>query len=81
MRRLILACCLLPAACGPDPAAGPVAVPADMLTPCSGWTGPAPVTQGALLRAALAEKAGRLCANDKIASIDQILRSSPEGMH
>jgi len=70
MRHLILACCLLLAACGPDPA---TVIPPDMLTPCAGWTGPTPATQGELLRAGLAERTGRLCANDKLASIGEIV--------
>jgi hypothetical protein len=48
-------------------------VSADLRTGCPGWQGRPPVTVGQLLDAGAAEKAGRLCANAKIAAIDKIL--------
>jgi hypothetical protein len=58
------------AACGPDPV--PV-VPPDMLAPCPGWQGRTPATEGELIRAGAAEKAGRQCANLKLAGVAEIL--------
>lgn len=68
MRRLKIICALALADCGNDP---PIAapIPPEMLQPCPGWEGLPPQTQGELLRAALAERTGRLCANEKLASI------------
>lgn len=48
-------------------------VPAALLTPCPGWTGPPPVTEGDLLRALGAEVGGRLCANDRLAAVAEIV--------
>lgn len=61
------------AGCGADPL--PV-VPADMVTPCPGWTGRTPATEGELIRAAAAEQAGRTCANLKLAGVAEILRAA-----
>lgn len=65
MRRCLIICAMALAGCGPEPAT----IPPDLLTPCPGWAGPRPETEGALIRAALAEKGGRQCANGKLQSI------------
>lgn len=70
MRRLTIICAVALAGCGNEPVASPI--PADMLQPCAGWTGRSPETQGELLRAALAERSGRLCANEKLESVRQV---------
>lgn len=70
MRRCLIIFAAALAACGPDPV--PV-VPADMLTPCPGWRGRTPATQGELIRAASAEKAGRQCANLKLQGVAEIV--------
>lgn len=70
MRRCPIIFVAALAACGPDPV--PV-VPPDMLAPCPGWQGRTPQAAGELLRAAAAEKAGRECANLKLAGVAEIL--------
>ena len=73
MTRYLIICALALAGCGPEPVPVPPPIPADMLTPCPGWQGRTPETQGELLRAALAEKTGRQCANQKIEGIKEIV--------
>ncbi|MFO1203000.1 MAG: hypothetical protein U1E58_10240 [Tabrizicola sp.] len=68
MHRCLIICALALAACGPDPAL----IPAELLDPCPGWQGKRPETEGQLIRAAAAEKGGRLCANSKLASIAKL---------
>lgn len=68
MRHCLIMLCAGLAACG---AGG--SIPPDMLRPCAGWQGPAPATEGQLLRAALAEKAGRECANGRLAGVAAII--------
>ncbi len=65
INRCLIICALLLAGCGRDPA------PVELLdlTPCDGWTGQAPATEGELIRAALAERTGRLCANTKLEAV------------
>lgn len=65
MRHCLIFCGLVLAACGRDPVP---AIAALDLTPCPGWLGPRPATEGHLIRAAAAEQAGRLCANAKLAA-------------
>ncbi|SOC16828.1 hypothetical protein SAMN05877809_1098 [Rhodobacter sp. JA431] len=72
MRRLANICALLLAACGPDPAPPPLA--GLDLTPCPGWTGGLPDTEQRLMRAAAAERAGRLCANAKLVAVREVVR-------
>lgn len=72
MRRCLIISALLLAGCGPKPVAAPV-IPADLLTPCVGWQGPRPSTEGQFARAALAERTGRLACNEKIRSIGEIV--------
>lgn len=64
MRRCLVICAMVLAGCGRD-----ATVPGDLLAPCPGWTGRRPATEGELIRAALAEKGGRECANGKLAAI------------
>lgn len=76
--RLFLIFCVLPlAACmgreGPTVVAPPPAVPADLLVPCGGYTGPSPRTEGQLSDALVAEARGRQCANGRLAAIGEIL--------
>ncbi|WP_232831619.1 hypothetical protein [Pseudogemmobacter bohemicus] len=44
------------------------------LAPCPGWMGAAPETEGQLARAASAERAGRLCANEKLETAAESVR-------
>jgi hypothetical protein len=69
MRRYLIICAVGLAGCGPDPAT----VPPDLLTPCPGWQGNAPATEGELIRAAAAEKAGRTCANTKLQAVAAVV--------
>lgn len=69
MRRCLIISAVLLSACGPDPAAPPLAL-LD-LAPCPGWTGPRPANEGDFARAAAAEKAGRLCANSKLEAVTE----------
>jgi len=48
-------------------------VPADLLTPCEGWAGGPPTTEGDVLRIIAAEASGLACANGKLASVAQIV--------
>jgi hypothetical protein len=68
MRLCLIICALALAACGRD-----VVVPPDMLTPCTGWQGGTPKTEGDLLRAGAAERAGRICANTKLEAVRAVL--------
>ena len=68
MRALAITCLALLAACGPEPAA----LDALDLTPCDGWIGQTPTTDGQFARAALAEQTGRICANTKLAAVAAI---------
>lgn len=72
MRRLMIICAVALAGCGNEPVASPI--PPGMLQPCAGWTGRPPETQGELLRTALAERTGRLCANEKLGSIAALMQ-------
>lgn len=69
MRLCLIMLCAGLAACG-----GGAKVPPDMLRPCDGWLGPVPATEGQLLRAALAEKTGRECANGRLAGVAAVLK-------
>jgi hypothetical protein len=51
-------------------------VPADLLMPCSGWTGLVPQTEGQYSDALVAEVRGRYCANGKLAAIGEILNGT-----
>lgn len=77
MRLCLIICAALLAACGRDPApevvyAAPPVEPS-LLTPCSGWDGPTPQTEGQLADAMLAEKRGRVCANGKLQAVAEVL--------
>ena len=75
--RLCLLCLvsLLPGCMGrdSDPITTPPRVPADLVTPCPGYTGPVPTTEGQLSNALVAEAKGRGCANEKLATVAEIL--------
>lgn len=64
MPRCLIIFAALLAGCGPDPT-----IPPELVEPCPGWLGRVPQNEGELIRAALAEKGGRECANSKLASI------------
>lgn len=70
MFRYLIICASLLAGCGHKPAS----MPPDLLTPCPGWQGSAPASEGDLIRAALAEKAGRVCANSKLGAVAAVLQ-------
>jgi hypothetical protein len=80
MRICLTLCALALASCGPE-GPGPVAlvvppVPAAVLAPCEGWQGPPPLTAGALLDAAAAEKRGRQCANARLGAVADMLAAA-----
>ena len=64
MSRFLTICAMALAGCGPE-----LTIPPDLLAPCPGWTGRRPDTQGELIRAAAAEKGGRVCANAKLEAV------------
>ncbi len=68
MRRYLIICAMALAGCGRDP----IIIPPDILLPCPGWQGAAPATEGQLIRAAAAERAGRVCANTKLDAVAAI---------
>lgn len=51
----------------------PPRVPADLLQPCDGYTGPVPRTEGQISDSMIAEARGRACANGKLATVGKIL--------
>lgn len=67
MRLCLIICGAVLAGCGPK------AVPVELVTPCPGWQGATPATEGELIRAALAERAGRECANGKLEAVGRIV--------
>ena len=78
MRLCLLCCALLLSACmrnEPPVIAPPHNVPADLLQGCPGYLGPFPETDGQISDAHVAEWAGRLCANGRLAAIDKILNT------
>ena len=56
-----------------DPVVPPPRVPADLLQPCAGYTGPVPQSEGQFSDALIAEARGRSCANGKLAAVADIL--------
>ena len=56
-----------------DSALSPPKVPADLLRPCTGYTGPLPQSEGQISDALVAEARGRNCANSKLATVAEIL--------
>ncbi|WP_417701971.1 hypothetical protein [Pseudophaeobacter sp.] len=54
----------------------PPRVPADLLQPCAGYTGPLPQTEGQISDALIAEARGRRCANGKLATVAEVLTQS-----
>jgi len=80
MRRCLITCAALLAGCGPEVVTRPVAVapaiPAAVLAPCPGWTGPTPRTEGDLIDAALAERRGRECANARLRAVNDMLNAA-----
>ncbi|WP_417714355.1 hypothetical protein [Pseudophaeobacter arcticus] len=51
----------------------PPQVPADLLQPCAGYTGPLPQSEGQISDALIAEARGRRCANGRLATVAEIL--------
>jgi hypothetical protein len=68
MRLCLIICAALLAGCGSKEA-----VPPDLLTACDGWRGATPKTEGELIRAGAAERAGRICANTKLEAVAAVL--------
>ena len=56
-----------------EPIQPPQRVPADLLQPAPGYTGPVPQTEGQLSDALIAERRGRQAANRKLTTIGEIL--------
>lgn len=82
MFRYLIICASLLAACGGERVETRIVatyVPADLRTPCDGWTSGSPQTEQELILAAHSEQQGRRCANAKIASIDEILTNAETG--
>lgn len=76
MRLFHLCCALLLSACSWNDAEtilAPPPVPADLLKPCPGYTGPRPRTEGQFADAAVAEARGRACANGRLKTVAEIL--------
>lgn len=77
--RLCLLCSLpLLSACitAPEPQPRVPLVPADLLRPCAGYTGPLPQEEGQLADALLAEAQGRACANTQLGAVAEILHQA-----
>lgn len=75
MRRYPIICALLLAACGHEVqpvTAAPPRIPADLLKPAPGWTGPRPASEGQWTDATWAEKRGRLQCNGQLLTISEI---------
>ena len=76
MRLYPLCCLLLLTGCS-DPNSPiiipPPKVPADLLQPEPGYTGPVPQTEGQLSDALIAERRSRQAANAKLTTIGEIL--------
>jgi len=76
MRLYPLCLPLLLAGCfgaGSEPIAPRPEVPADLLQPCVGYTGPLPQSEGQISDALIAEARGRSCANAKLGTVAEIL--------
>ncbi|WP_157771532.1 hypothetical protein [Thioclava nitratireducens] len=68
MRPWVIISLLVLASCGPKP--GDLAgLDALDLEPCGGWTGATPRDDKTLLKAAAAEKFGRLCDESKLQAV------------
>lgn len=74
MNRCLIACALLLSGCGTEPAG--IVVPADLLIPAPGWTGPVPRTAGELMDAVAAEKRGRELANARTETVANLLATT-----
>ncbi len=77
MRLCLIIFALLLAGCG-QPTKRVIKIPTDLMEPEPGWTGPVPQTEGQLVDAALAEKTGRLRANEKLGTIREIVVGPPD---
>ena len=79
MHHFLLTLVLLLSACTPhqsEPVEPPPKVPADLLQPVPGYTGPQPTTEHQMKDALVAEKRGREAANAQLVTIDQILQGA-----
>ena len=56
-----------------EPITPPPRVPADLLQPCAGYTGPLPQSEGQISDALIAEARGRACANGRLEVVREIL--------
>jgi len=82
MRFCHLCLAILLSACTrsfPEVILSPVAVPPDLLKPCSGYEGPLPRSEGELASAIVAEAQGRACANARLATVAEILAKPEQG--
>ncbi len=76
MRLYPLCCLLLLTGCfgrGSEPITPRPDVPADLLQPCAGYTGPLPQSEGQFSDALIAEARGRACANGRLEVVREIL--------
>lgn len=77
MRLCLIIFVALLAGCG-APSKRVISVPADLFQPEPGWQGPPPVTEGQLIDAAVAERTGRVRANEKLGTIKEIVVGPPQ---
>lgn len=78
MRLFLILCVMALPSCGPKPTTvlTPYVSP-DLFEPEPGWQGPQPLTEKQVIKAAEAEKAGRIKANAKLAAIQETLDVAP----
>ena len=76
MRLSVILCAMALLSCGPKPATVLTPfVPEDLFQPSPGWEGARPQTEEQVIKAAEAEKSGRIKANNQLAAIKKILNT------
>lgn len=75
MRLSVILCAMALLSCGPKPVTVLTPfVPEDLFQPALGWEGVSPQTEEQAIKAAEAEKSGRIRANNQLAAIREILK-------
>lgn len=77
MRLCLIIFAALLVGCGPTTKRA-ITVPVELMEPEPGWQGPTPVTEGQLIDAAVAERNGRVRANEKLGTIREIVVGPPK---